>query len=66
MSFSDKKLTKLFVDYFKNYYIVFGCKNVPCKSIFEKTNPRAGKNTKIPDQGKTPISIIGTIIKLIM
>ena len=51
---------------FIDYYIVFGCVIVPCKIIFDRINPNAGKNIKSPAQGFKLISMIGTIVKLII
>jgi hypothetical protein len=49
------------------FYIVLGCRSVPCRIIFEKINPRPGKNMRILGHGLLwLISIIGTIVKLIM
>jgi len=49
------------------FYIVFGCKSVPCRIRFEKINPRPGKNMRMPGHGLLwLINIIGTIVKLIM
>jgi len=47
-------------------YIVFGCRRVPCRTIFDIKNPIAGKKTKMPAQGFNVISMIGTELKLIM
>ena len=47
------------------FYIVFGCKNVPCKIKLEKINPIGGNIIIINVQGFRTISIIGTIEKLI-
>jgi hypothetical protein len=47
------------------FYIVFGCRNVPCKIKFEKTNPIGGNIIIINVQGFRTISIIGTIEKFI-
>jgi len=47
------------------FYIVFGCRNVPCKIRLEKINPIGGNIIIIRVQGFRTISSMGTIEKLI-
>jgi hypothetical protein len=48
------------------FYIVFGCKSVPCSIRFETIKPSPGRNIRRPAHGLRYISMIGTIVKLII
>ena len=46
--------------------MVFGCRRVPCRIMFESMNPKPGKKISIPAYGFKLMSIIGTIAKFII